>query len=275
MAITAAGRSLTQAHARSQAQIRAAVLQQLTRLWPSLDVARLDDTSPAFLQAATSIVLGGRALSARAAALYLEQFRAAEGVRGRAPVVIDRPTPDVRDAIRTSLLVTGPVSIKKAAAQGRFGQAVIASAFGMVAASASRHVQQGGWSTVQETVRQDGQALGWARAASANACAFCAVLASRGPVYREETADFDAHDGCGCGIEPVYGDNYEWPANSREFREAYEIATNRDGEWWQNWNRKYVDGAESPGPKSTKTGAARRSTELINGPFRSYLEANR
>ena len=203
MAITLAGSRLTQAHSRSQAQIRAATLQQLARVWPTLDVARLDATEPGFITAASRIILGGRALSARAAALYLEQFRLAEGVQGRAPIVIDRPTSDVRQAIRTSLTVTGPVSIKKAAAQGRFGSAVIANALALVSASAARHVQAGGWNTIQETVRNDRQALGWARAASGNACAFCAMLASRGPVYREETADFEAHDGCGCGIEPV------------------------------------------------------------------------
>lgn len=193
-------------------------------------------------------------------------------MRGRAPVVISRPTPEDREAIRTSLLVTGPVSIKKAAAQGRFGQAVIASAFTMVAASAARHVQQGGWGTVQETVRQDSEALGWARAASANACAFCALLASRGPVYREETADFDAHDGCGCGIEPVYGDNYQWPENSREFRAAYEAA--RDPDFQREYYAQFND-RKSPGPKPTNTGAQLRTSQFVNGPFRSYLNANR
>lgn len=273
MAITLAGSRLTQAHSRSQAQIRAATLQQLARVWPTLDVARLDATAPGFITAASSIILGGRALSARAAALYLEQFRLAEGVQGRAPIVIDRPTSDVRQAIRTSLTVTGPVSIKKAAAQGRFGSAVIANALALVSASAARHVQAGGWNTIQETVRNDRQALGWARAASGNACAFCAMLASRGPVYREETADFEAHDGCGCGIEPVYGDDYEWPENSREYALAWDAARNPDG-FLAEYNAS-IEGKETPGPKSTKTGAARRNSELINGPFRAYLNQNR
>lgn len=273
MAVTAAGRSLTAAHARSQAQIRAAVLQQLTRLWPTLDVARLDATSPGFISAATGVILGGRALSSRAAALYLEQFRAAEGVRGRAPIVIDRPTPEARDAIRTSLLVTGPVSIKKAASQGRFGQAVISSAFALVAGSAARHVSEGGWNTIQETVRVDERAAGWARAASANACAFCALLASRGPVYREETADFDAHDNCSCGIEPVFDrDQYEWPPNSREYLDAYRAA--RDPDFQREYYAQFED-RESPGPKPTNTGAQLRTSQFVNGPFRAYLNANR
>ena len=274
MAITPAGTQLTQAHARTQAQIRAAVLQQLTRVWPTLDVARLDATSPGFISAATGVILGGRALSARAAALYLDRFRVAEGVTGRAPVVIDRPTADDRDAIRTSLLVTGPVSIKKAAAQGRFGSLVIGTAFSLVAASASRHVAEGGWNTTRATVANDPQALGWARAASANACAFCAMLASRGPVYSEDSADFDAHDGCGCGIEPVYaGGPDSWPENSLDFRAAWDAARDPNG-FLGEYNAS-IEGKATPGPKSTKRGAARRTSELVNGPFRAYLNANR
>ncbi|MEN6304499.1 MAG: hypothetical protein ABFD96_17325 [Armatimonadia bacterium] len=274
MAITLAGRRLTQAHSRSQAQIRAATLQQLARVWPTLDVARLDATAPGFITAASSIILGGRALSARAAALYLEQFRLAEGVQGRAPIVLDRPTSAVRQAISTSLLVTGPVAIKRAAAQGKYGQAVISSALALVSASAARHVQAGGWDTIQQTVQNDQQALGWARAASGTACAFCAMLASRGPVYREETADFEAHDGCGCGIEPVYGTgDYEWPENSREYALAWDAARNPDG-FLGEYNAS-IEGKETPGPKSTKTGSARRNSELINGPFRAYLQQNR
>jgi hypothetical protein len=273
MAITAAGRSLTAAHSRSQAQIRAAVVQQLTRLWPTLDVSRLDATSPGFISAATGVILGGRALSSRAAAIYFEQFRVAEGVAGRGPVVIDRPDADARDAIRTSLLVTGPVSIKKAAAQGRFGQVVIGSAFALVAASAARHVSEGGWNTIQETVARDDRALGWARAASATACAFCALLASRGPVYREDTADFDAHDNCSCGIEPVFSENdYEWPPNSREYRAAYEAA--RDPDFQREYYAQFED-RKSPGPKPVNTGAALRTSQFVNGPFRAYLNANR
>jgi len=59
-----------------------------------------------------------------------------------------------------------------------------------------------------------------ARVASANSCAFCAMLASRGPVYKEETVDFEAHDHCTCGSEPVY-EGAEWPPNSKEYQDLW------------------------------------------------------
>jgi hypothetical protein len=35
-------------------------------------------------------------------------------------------------------------------------------------------------------------------------CDFCQMLAGRGEVYSAETADFEAHDHCGCTAEPIY-----------------------------------------------------------------------
>jgi hypothetical protein len=31
------------------------------------------------------------------------------------------------------------------------------------------------------------------------------MLAGRGSVYSADTAEFEAHDHCGCSAEPVYG----------------------------------------------------------------------
>jgi hypothetical protein len=54
--------------------------------------------------------------------------------------------------------------------------------------------------------------VGWQRVASDNACAFCEMLAARGAVYSEESADFEAHDGCTCTVEPVWRREADPPA---------------------------------------------------------------
>ena len=46
--------------------------------------------------------------------------------------------------------------------------------------------------------------LGYRRVTSGNACAFCSMLASRGAVYSQRGASFEAHDGCSCSPEPVW-----------------------------------------------------------------------
>ncbi|OBK92384.1 hypothetical protein A5646_03525 [Mycobacterium sp. 1245499.0] len=76
-----------------------------------------------------------------------------------------------------------------------------------VARAASRHAQQPARETVQETADESGQEVGWARVLTgAYSCHFCAMLASRGPVYRsDKTALYRGgasagtyHDGCDC-----------------------------------------------------------------------------
>lgn len=264
MARTALGNELTRNHRRTQQQIATVVLRRLLELWPALDPTRLDETSPAFISAVMELVRGGHALSSRAAVSYYAAYRLAEGIAGAPPPV---PTPALDlAAVRTSLLVTGPVSIKSATGNGMTIQKATANALVKVSGAVTRHVETGGRDVVIESVNRDQQALGWARVASGGGCAFCLMLAGRGPVYKNEgTAAFDAHDHCNCGAEPAF-EGYEWNETSRAAREAYEAATARDGDFYQQWSDAYT----GPVPQDAKA----RSTLLVNGPFRQYLAAN-
>lgn len=271
MAITAAGDRLTEAHRRTQLQIRATVLRQLTQVWPMLDPVRLDQTSPAFLAAATRLILGGRQLSSRASMLYLQQFRAAEGVRGAAPIVVPPPTRQTADAIRTSLTVTGPVSIKQATTRGSFGSAALSTAFTKVSAAAVRHVLDGGRDVTLASVRVDPQTRGWTRVASANACAFCAMLAGRGGVYTEARASFESHDACGCVAEPVFeGERYNFPPGTADYSMAWDAAVR--GEFGDEYAEANPEWAEK---LRNERSAQKRTSLLVNGPLRAFLEQER
>ena len=49
------------------------------------------------------------------------------------------------------------------------------------------------------------------------------MLATRGPVYRgEESAGFEAHDGCGCSAMIVY-DRLAWTPEDGPEREFYDL----------------------------------------------------
>jgi len=80
----------------------------------------------------------------------------------------------------------------------------------------------GGRLTVAATTGRDRKAIGWRRVTDGNPCAFCAMLASRGPVYRDAAAadGLKYHAHCGCGAEPVYG---TWEPDEREqgYLDAY------------------------------------------------------
>lgn len=66
-------------------------------------------------------------------------------------------------------------------------------------------VRQAAQGTVMDSVIRDKQAIGWARVASVGCCAFCALLAGRGAVYRTKfTATFCPHTDCRCQAVPLW-----------------------------------------------------------------------
>ena len=274
MARTARANAETAKQRRVQALIRTVVQRRLTALWPMLDPLRLDETSPAWVAAAVEQIRGWHALSARAAASYFLAYRLAEGVVGTPPPLV-APVFSL-EAVKTSLIVTGPVALKKSTANGVPFSVSVPNAQTMTLGAAGRHVQQGGWDMLDSGVRSDDQAQGWARVASGDACAFCLMLAGRGPVYKsEETVAFEAHDHEACGLEPVF-ENYQWNSTAQRAAEAWQTATDRNGEWWAEYQDSIMQGEVlPPGVSSTKYAtAAQRSSALINGPFRQYLARN-
>lgn len=56
--------------------------------------------------------------------------------------------------------------------------------------------------TIMDSSIKDPRAKGWRRVGDGSSCDFCSMLLERGAVYREDTADFTAHDHCGCWSEP-------------------------------------------------------------------------
>lgn len=225
MAATAEANRLTQSHRLAQARIGADTVRQMLAAWPLLQIDDLDGTFPAWLRVATPIIRTQRRTSARLAANYLTTFRSLElgvAAAGAAPSLAETLAVD---ALATSLLVTGPAMIRSALARQVPLPKALSSAKAASAGAAMRHAMNGGRETITRTVAADPKALGWARATSGKACAFCAMLASRGPVYNDATVHFDAHDHCSCSAEPVYRDDADWPAGARRYQQIWEEAT--------------------------------------------------
>lgn len=84
-------------------------------------------------------------------------------------------------------------------------------------AISAEHTINAGRQNVEDSVKNDRAALGWARVSSgAETCAFCTMLVSRGPVYKNQrTASFREngepyHPNCDCIAVPVF-DRNDWP----------------------------------------------------------------
>jgi hypothetical protein len=258
MAVTAAGRRLTEQHRQAQLAIQRGFLAEFNPLWLLLDPFRLDDTSPGWLSAVLRVVAAWRQESAQAAVDYYRRSRSVEAPDADTPPPVpvlaepvvagpvperavhrgDRGVPlrfdesrqvapvvrwdDSDRAARTSLIVTGPVAIKRRTGAGERVDVATRQAMADAGSAGSRHVLNGGRATLLTVVEADPEALGWARVTDGDPCAFCAMLASRGPVYKSRgAASFEPHDGCGCSVEPVFDRAAQWPGRAREFQRMW------------------------------------------------------
>jgi len=206
-------------------QIGAETVAQMSSVWPVLDPNRLDATTEEWLQVALAVIKGQRQASAELAALYMEVYRQLELGQVSDWKAIQALGYDLA-SLRTSLRVTGPISIKQAMANDVPLQAAVDRAEATSAAAAMRHSLNGGRETIWGSGNGDPAVIGYARVTSGNPCAFCAMLAGRGPVYQsEETADFQPHDGCACFPEPVFRGDSEWPDFAKGFSDLYTEST--------------------------------------------------
>lgn len=96
------------------------------------------------------------------------------------------------------------------------------------AAAAERVAMNGGRSTVWNHTQRDKRAIGYIRLSrTGTPCGWCAMLISRGPVYRSERsaeyADGDKyHDNCHCYAEPVFSREQYNSSSAYELNRRYE-----------------------------------------------------
>lgn len=228
MAATGAGTALTEAHRLAQIDVSKATLASLAEIWPLLDPTALDASFPAYARAATAALAAGKDQSARLAAAYVSALRDAEGV---GPLDVTALSALAQEQAMTALLVTGPVALKTSLRSGSTLQRATDVALTQTSGAAIRLVQQGSRDTITTAVASDERAHGYARTTDGHPCYFCALLASRGAVYRSEaTASFKAHDACHCQPEPIYHPDYSLPAHAAEWDRLYrEAAAGKSG----------------------------------------------
>lgn len=216
MARTPAGAALTSRHHAAQQTLRARTLRDFTRLWPlwSGDEASFRR----LLTASLPLVRVHHQLSSATAGAYYERFRRAEQV-ARSVTVRPASLPDEK-AITGTLFVTGQQMTRDAIAAGQSPDQAMRTALVRTSGSVTRLTSNGGRDTLLQTTSADPEANGWVRVTSGDPCAFCALIASRGPVFSESSVDFQAHDHCSCFAEPSY-EGSEWPGRAKEFRSLY------------------------------------------------------
>lgn len=200
-----------QSFRRTQALLAAQMARQILRVWRDLmNPAKIDASWPAVRAALMPIVQQARTQSAAlAGAAYMDARRTA-GVpdgdfdpEGPLQLAIAR--------LESSLDVTGPVEFKKAIAAGRSPQQAMDAAAVRMVGSTQYLALEGGRSVINKSVDADEMATGWSRVTDADPCAWCAMLASRGPVYKSAKTAGDPrqggnryHDACACQAWPAF-----------------------------------------------------------------------
>lgn len=199
-----------------QQQIRNSVesVKVAIAIWPELqrDQAR-------WLSLLVQLVRRDKRRSAEIGRRYMQAYRVVE----RVPGTFDPALPgDLNEEqIISSMIVTGPKALERAARNAGLDRVPHNSGAGKVirdnhARAVQRHVLNGGREVVDDVLRRDPARSGYMRLTDGNPCYFCAMLASRGPVYQEDSfddsdprfsgaGDQKVHDGCGCTLIPIYG----------------------------------------------------------------------
>lgn len=309
MAHTQAGREATESHRAAQVTLTAAVVAAIRDLF--MDIIKVDDidgTSAEFVRRALPVVLAGRDMSYELATDYLEAFRRVE-LRGLvdhselAPEDNDRYAVDldmleaftdtdavvdwgghdpVDDLVPPRTLAAELHTSGAAVAKARIGKGMTPTeakekAANAVAAKVVKQVADGGRAPLAAEVRTGNRgAVGYARVVDADPCPFCAMLASRGAVYRSDAFSgsndlfsgdnaFKVHDGCECTLEPIYGRSLTAlpPGSAKLAKEWAEVAAGRKDPF-AYW-RRYQESGTLPGEERSNA-----NTDTVNPSAPQY-----
>lgn len=197
-----------------QLAIRAQALRDAMRVWPLLERARLGETFGTWLQVMAAIVNTYRGQSATAAGRFYGAARAH---------ALDSPTPDALihlapqaewSLLRNALGFSGPGMMTRDVAKPN-------TALSTTLGTTARLVLDAGRQTVADTARADKAAVGWYRVTDGHPCSFCALLASRGVVYKKDTSAFKSHNDCGCSGAPAFSRDQPLPELSDRAAQVY------------------------------------------------------
>ena len=223
MAATDAGARLTAAQRAGQLRLRTSLVRDLLRVWPAFDPADITGSWSKLEPVLVALVQARFPLSARIAATYLPEFRAAEGITGR--IVAAVPDTPLADVIVPNLRFVGPANAGRLYAMGRQPSEIARTTLVNIEGELTRQILAGGRTTIVDTVRGDRRARGYSRVTDGAPCAFCAMLAGRGAVYNTEASgDFQAHRKCGCTAEPTYWDDAPLSPSARRYADLYRQA---------------------------------------------------
>jgi len=251
------GQLLLRHYQNSQQNISARAALAIQRLWlRMINPAQFSDGWHTLGPLVNGIIANHYSATAANAAEYYVNSRV---ISGFGHIQVPGQDPDA-DYIRTVVDAMGPGKFFSFLPEhGEDGASAMAA--DALRGASTRMVMMGGRDTVAHAVLIDPIAEGWERVIEPGACGFCAMLAGRGAVYKEDTVKFRAHDHCHCiaravfrGQESVNGDiSDEWGKATAGHRGKAAI---------REWN-KYWESKNGGSEGKTEIAGARAGTPAV------------
>ncbi|WP_431888746.1 hypothetical protein [Nocardiopsis alba] len=197
-------------------------MREFMREW-SPDAAFSGASFTAWLSMMAPEIAAAYVLSAQTAERYYAALRAAEGVPGTAAHVhVPSPSPAV---LVERLITQGPAYAAGLVESGLSEDEAEKLVMRQLVMAVTKEVLAGGRDGLAASMDADPRALGWQRVPSGKCCAFCAMLASRGPSYGSARSAGDGrrwHPGCRCSVEPVFSRRSALPAASKRYARVWD-----------------------------------------------------
>lgn len=235
-------------HAQDQEEVAAQLALGLLPMWYILNPDDLDATTLPWLMAIMPLIKKAYEQSQRLGGVFLNDYRFAAlptkdplnielpnvekplDVNDLAWNTLDFPGPQIdvqpfdEDAVSRNMVVNGPSRVMAGMDEKTLEEAMT-TGLHTSSGAAIRQAINGSRSVTRDVAEQDPSILGYARVTDSDPCYYCAILASRGAVYRADSfvasdADFKGgsiadlgenwsdvakvHDNCRCTLRPVY-----------------------------------------------------------------------
>jgi hypothetical protein len=224
----------------------------VTLLMAILGLDNPESSWPALRTALKALIRDRRSQSARTAGLYYRRAREDAGVSS--PLTLVSPRDLVEERLDAALDGAGIAVVKRSVRLGATMAEARDRAAVTLSGTSSRLVLEGGRDVIEGTVLDDEDALGWARIGDGDPCAWCAMLISRGGVYKSAQTAGDArqggeryHDHDGCQAVPIFDLTSPYEHAAEELYEQWQrVTAGHSGEAARQEWRRYWDARNDP-----------------------------
>lgn len=257
--------TLAQASRTAQLRLADVVARQVRALWGQT-VQGPGRGTDQLLEATVPLIGARHAFSARQGATSYRLARRL-ALPGEPAFEMDLPTL-VDEALIASIVATGFKTLSDQLAAGAPLPDALLAGQTAFEGTAVRHTLSGGRQYVIDATGVDRLAVGYYRVVRPGCCSFCAMLASRGPVYAKDSFDesdprfvgeheVKVHDHCRCMMAPTFDKGDRGLPLNLELEQLWqkEIAKQFFGiearrKWRSIYEARYLRGAVSSGVAS-------------------------